>query len=47
MAEDIALRQDLHVEVDVPFLERTHSKLQDRARAIIERHPELERYFCE
>ena len=46
-AEDIALRQDLHVEVGAPFLERTHDKLLDRARAIIERHPELEHYFDE
>jgi hypothetical protein len=44
-AEAIALRQDLHVEVGAPFLERTHDKLRERARAIIERRPELEHYF--
>ena len=43
--EEIALRQDLHVEVGTPFLERTQGKLQERAGAIIERCPELEGYF--
>jgi hypothetical protein len=43
--EGIALRQDLHVEVGTPFLERTHGKLKERARAIIKRHPELEHNF--
>jgi hypothetical protein len=47
MAEDVALRQDLHVEVGAPFLERTRDKLLERARAIIERRPELEHYFDE
>jgi hypothetical protein len=45
VAEEIALKQDLHVEVGTPFLDRTHGKLQDRTRAIIERRPELDRYF--
>ena len=45
MNEEIALRQDLHVEVGAPFLERTQGKLQERAGAIIERRPELEGYF--
>ncbi len=45
ITEAIALSQDLHVEVGAPFLERSHSKLQERARAIIERRPELELYF--
>ena len=45
MTEGIALRQDLHVEVGTPFLERTQGKLQGRARAMIERRPELDRYF--
>jgi hypothetical protein len=44
-AEAIALRQDLHVEVGAPFLERTRDKLQERARSLIERRPELEQYF--
>jgi hypothetical protein len=42
VTEGIALRQDLHVEVGTPFLERTQGKLQERAGPIIERHPELE-----
>jgi hypothetical protein len=41
----VALRQDLHVEVGTPFLERTQGKLRERARAMIERRPELDRYF--
>ena len=41
----IALRQDLHVQVGTPFLERIQGKLQERARAIIERRPDLEHYF--
>ena len=45
MTEGIALRQDLHVEVGTPFLERTQGKLQEWAGAIIERHPELEGHF--
>jgi hypothetical protein len=45
VTEAIALRQDLHVEVGAPFLERTQVKLQERARMIIERRPELEYYF--
>jgi hypothetical protein len=43
--EAIALGQDLHVEVGAPFLERTRDKLKERARAIIERRPDLECYF--
>ena len=45
VAEEIALRQDLHVEVGTPFLERTQGKLQERARAMIEHRSELDRYF--
>jgi hypothetical protein len=33
------------MEVGAPFLERTRDKLRERARAIIERCPELEYYF--
>jgi hypothetical protein len=43
--EALALNQDLHVEVGAPFLERTRDKLLERARAIVERCPELEYYF--
>jgi hypothetical protein len=45
VTEGIALRQDLHVDVGTPFLERTQGKLRERARATIERRPELDRYF--
>ena len=45
VTEEIALTQDLHVQVGTPFLERTQGKLQERAGAIIERRPELEHYF--
>jgi hypothetical protein len=45
VTEGIALRQDLHVQAGTPFLERIQGKLQERARAIIERRPELEHYF--
>lgn len=45
VTEAIALRQDLHVQVGAPFLERIQGKLQERARAIIERRPDLERFF--
>jgi hypothetical protein len=37
--EGLALRQDLNVEVGAPFLERTHSKLQERAEAILKCTP--------
>ena len=45
VTEGIALRQDLHVQVGTPFLERIQGKLQERARAIIERRPDLEHLF--
>jgi hypothetical protein len=44
-AETVAIDQDLHVEVGAPFLERTRDKLRERARAIVERCPELAYYF--
>ena len=47
VTETIALRQDLHVQVGTPFLERIQGKLQERARAIIERRPDLEHLFDE
>ncbi len=47
VTDSIALRQDLYVQVGTPFLERVQGKLQERARAIIDRRPELERYFEE
>jgi hypothetical protein len=45
LSEEIALAQGTHVEVGTPFLERVNGKLQERARAIIERRPDLERFF--
>jgi hypothetical protein len=47
VTEEIALRQDMHVQVGTPFLERVQAKLQERARAIIERRPDLEHFFNE
>jgi hypothetical protein len=46
ITEGIALQQDLHVEVGTPFLERTQGKLRERAHAMIEHRPELDRYFA-
>jgi hypothetical protein len=45
VTEGVALRQDLHVEVGAPFLDRTQGKLQDRAKALIECRPELAYFF--
>ena len=45
LSDEIALEQGTHVEVGTPFLERVNEKLQERARAIIERRPDLERFF--
>jgi hypothetical protein len=45
LADEIALEQGAHVEVGTPFLERVNGKLQERARAIIERRPDLEGFF--
>jgi hypothetical protein len=45
--EVIAFRQDMHVQVGTPFLERVQGKLQERARAIMNRRLELEHYFDE
>jgi hypothetical protein len=39
LSDGIALEQGTHVEVGTPFLERVNGKLQERARAIIERRP--------
>ena len=45
LSDEIALEQSKHVEVGTPFLERVNGKLQERARTIIERRPDLERFF--
>jgi hypothetical protein len=43
--DELALQQGLHVEVGTPILERINGRLQERARVIIERRPDLERFF--
>jgi hypothetical protein len=43
--ETMSLNQDLHVEIGAPFLERTRDNLRERARALLERRPDLEDYF--
>ncbi len=43
--EAMALNRDLHVRVGASFPKRTQVKLQQRAKAIINRCPELKHYF--
>ena len=43
--DEIALKQGTQVQVGIPFLERIEANLQERARAIIERRPDLEHLF--
>ena len=45
--EVIAVQQGSQVKVATPFLDRVQANLQERARAIIERRPDLERLFDE
>jgi hypothetical protein len=45
LSDQVALEQGMHVEIGTPFLERVQGKLQERARAIIERRPDLKRFF--
>jgi hypothetical protein len=45
VADEIALKQGMWVQVGTSFLERVQVNLQERARAIIERRPDLERLF--
>jgi hypothetical protein len=45
VAESVALKQDLHVELGAPFLEKTRDKLLERVGAITRDRPELEHYF--
>jgi hypothetical protein len=44
-ADEVALKQGTQVRVRTPFLERIEANLQERARAIIERRPDLEHLF--
>jgi hypothetical protein len=43
----IAVKQGSQVEVGTPLLDRVQANLQERARAIIERRPDLEHFFDE
>ena len=45
VTDEIALKQGTRVRVGTPFLERIQGNLQERARAIIERRPDLEHLF--
>jgi hypothetical protein len=45
VTDQIALKQGLQVGVGTPFLARIQANLQERARAIIERRPDLEHLF--
>ena len=45
VTDEIALKQGLQVRIGIPFLERIQANLQERARAIIERRPDLEHLF--
>jgi hypothetical protein len=45
--DEIALKQGTRVQVGTPFLERIQANLQERARAVIERRPDLEHLFDE
>ncbi|MFZ0600099.1 MAG: hypothetical protein WAN05_01765 [Roseiarcus sp.] len=45
VADRVFLEQGMHIQVGIPFLDRMHLNLQQRARAIIECRPDLERLF--
>jgi hypothetical protein len=45
ITDEIALKQGTRERIGTPFLERIQSNLQERARAIIERRPDLEHLF--
>jgi hypothetical protein len=45
VTDEMALKQGMRVQVGASFLERVEADLQERARAIIERRPDLERFF--
>jgi hypothetical protein len=45
IVELIALEQGSRVRAGTPFLDRVQANLQERARAIIERRPDLEHIF--
>jgi hypothetical protein len=45
VVDEIALKQGAYVEQGVPFLDRIQANLRERARAIVERRPDLEHLF--
>ncbi|HLY00635.1 MAG TPA: hypothetical protein VKR62_18210 [Roseiarcus sp.] len=45
LIDEIALKQGMRVQVGASFLERVQADLEERARAIIERRPDLEQFF--
>jgi hypothetical protein len=45
VVDEVALKQGLWVQVGTPFLDRIQVNLLERARAIIERRPDLEHLF--
>jgi len=47
LAEEVSLKQGRYTQVGTPFLDRIHINLQERARAIVERRPDLEHLFDE
>ena len=45
--DEFVLKQHIDTEIGTPLLERIQSALQERARAIIERRPDLEHLFVD
>jgi hypothetical protein len=45
VTDEMSLKQGLQARVGTPFLERIQANLQERARAIIERRPDMEHRF--
>jgi hypothetical protein len=45
VTDEIALKQATRGRVGTPFLHRIQANLQERARAIVERRPDLEHHF--
>ena len=45
VVDEVALKQGMWVQVGTSFLDRIQANLLERARAIIERRPDLEHLF--
>jgi hypothetical protein len=45
VTDELAVKQGTRIRAGTPFLERIQDNLQERARAIIERRPDLEHFF--